>query len=118
MTNTHSTLGKDTEITGTMRFKGELVFEGKFNGQHIEGNSLVVGENAEVHANTIVLENLTSSGLVEGDAKVAQRCYLKATAHLQGSLKTFRLAMDDGATFVGGLEISKPANVGQQIRLV
>ena len=111
MSTTQSRLGKDIEITGTMKFKGELLFEGKFRGNLVEGSALVVGEGAEVRAKSIVLDNLTSSGLVDGDATVSQRCHLKETAHLQGSLKTFRLAMDDGATFAGALEISKPANV-------
>ena len=111
MTTTPSRLGKDIEITGSLKFKGELVFEGKFKGNLVEGSSLVVGEGAELHAKSIVLDNLTSSGLVDGEASVSQRCHLKETAHLQGSLKTFRLAMDDGATFAGALEISKPANV-------
>lgn len=106
-----SRVTRDVEITGSLKFKGELVFEGKFKGQSIEGNNLVIGENAEVRARTITVDNLTSAGLVDGDAAVAERCYLKATAHLQGGLKTFRLAMDDGATFSGGLVISKPANI-------
>ena len=111
MNTNASRVGKDIEITGTLKFKGELLFDGKFRGSSLEGSSLVVGEGAEVHAKSIVVENLTSSGIVDGEAKVAQRCSLKATAHLQGSLKTFRLAMEDGATFAGQLEISKPANV-------
>jgi cytoskeletal protein CcmA (bactofilin family) len=106
-----SKITSNVEITGTMKFKGELLFEGKFNGDRIEGNDLVMGEHAEVRAKNLVLDNLTTAGLVEGDADVSARCYLKATAHLQGSLKTFRLAMDDGATFSGGLVISKPANI-------
>jgi len=116
MPTPRSELSKDIEITGTMRFQGELIFEGKFHGDLIQGNSLVVGEHAEVHAKSIVVDNLTSAGLVEGDAKVAARCHLKETAHLQGSLKTFRLAMDDGATVTGGLEISKPANIGVAVK--
>ena len=111
MSTNSSRVGKDIEITGTLKFKGELLFDGKFKGSSVEGSSLVIGEGAEVHAKSIVVENLTSSGIVDGEAKVAQRCSLKATAHLQGSLKTFRLAMEDGATFAGQLEISKPANV-------
>ena len=106
-----SRVTRDVEITGSLKFKGELLFEGKFKGQTIEGDDLVVGEHAEVHAKTILLDNLTSSGLVDGEAEVCERCYLKATAHFQGSVNTFRLAMDDGATFSGGLVISKPANI-------
>jgi cytoskeletal protein CcmA (bactofilin family) len=112
MSTIQSRLSKDIEITGIMKFQGELIFDGKFTGDLVQGSSLVIGEGAEVRAKSIVVDNLTSSGLVDGDAKVSQRCYLKATAHLQGSLKTFRLAMDDGATFAGALEISKPANIG------
>jgi cytoskeletal protein CcmA (bactofilin family) len=113
MNTTSSRLGNDIEITGSLKFKGELFFDGKFRGSLMEGSSLVIAEGAEVHAKSIVVDNLTSSGLVDGDAKVSQRCHLKETAHLQGSLKTFRLAMEDGATFAGALEISKPANVSK-----
>ena len=111
MSTNQSRLSKDIEITGTMKFHGELIFEGKFKGDLVQGSSLVIGEGAEVRAKSIIVDNLTSSGLVDGDATVSQRCHLKETAHLQGSLKTFRLAMDDGATFAGALEISKPANI-------
>lgn len=111
MSNIQSRLSKDIEITGILKFHGELIFEGKFKGDLVQGSSLVIGEGAEVRAKSIVVDNLTSAGLVEGDATVAQRCHLKETAHLQGGLKTFRLAMDDGATFAGALEISKPANI-------
>ena len=112
MSTIQSRLSKDIEITGTMKFHGELIFEGKFKGELVQGSSLVIGDGAEVRAKSIIVDNLTSAGLVEGAATVAQRCHLKESAHLQGSLKTFRLAMDDGATFAGALEISKPANIG------
>ena len=111
MSTNQSRLSKDIEITGILKFHGELIFEGKFKGELVQGSSLVIGEGAEVRAKSIIVDNLTSSGLVDGDATVSQRCHLKETAHLQGSLKTFRLAMDDGATFAGALEISKPANI-------
>jgi cytoskeletal protein CcmA (bactofilin family) len=106
-----SRVAQDVEITGTMKFKGELLFEGKFKGELIEGNDLLIGEGSEVRAGTVRVDNLTNAGLIDGSVEVAARSFLKGTAHLQGSLKTFRLAMDDGATFAGGLVISKPANI-------
>jgi cytoskeletal protein CcmA (bactofilin family) len=106
-----SRVAQDVEITGTIKFKGELLFEGKFNGDLIEGDNLFLGERAEVRAKTVRVNNFTSAGLIDGAVEVAERSFLKGTAHLQGGLKTFRLAMDDGATFAGGLVISKPANV-------
>lgn len=106
-----SRIGNDVQITGEMKFRGELSFDGMFKGTEIEGNNLVVGEHAEVHAQTIIVDNLTSAALVEGNAEVAQKCFLQPTAHFQGDLKTFRLAMGDGATFSGRLVISKPPNI-------
>jgi cytoskeletal protein CcmA (bactofilin family) len=104
-------VAQDVEITGSIKFQGELLIEGKFTGELIEGDSLILGERAEVRAKMVRVNNFTSAGLIDGAVEVTERSALKGTAHLQGSLKTFRLAMDDGATFAGGLVISKPANV-------
>ena len=91
-----------------MKFKGELLFEGKFNGESIEGDDLVIGEQAEIRAATVKVVNFTSSGLVEGNVEVSEKAALKGAAHIEGNLSTFRLAMDDGASFSGGLSVRKP----------
>ncbi len=103
-----SRVAQAVEITGTMKFKGELLFEGRFNGESIEGDDLVIGEHAEIRAATVKVINFTSAGLVEGNVEVAERAALKGTALIQGNLSTFRLAMDDGASFSGGLSVHKP----------
>ena len=107
MTVRSSKVAHDVEITGTMKFKGELLFEGKFFGDSIEGDDLVIGEQAEIRAATVHVKNFSSAGLVEGNVEVSERSSLKGTAHIQGNLTTVRLAMDDGATFSGGLSIVK-----------
>ena len=112
MTPPTSVVAREVEITGTMKFKGELLFEGKFTGDAIDGDNLVIGERAEIRAAIVRVKNFTSAGLVEGNVEVSERSMLKGTAHIQGNLSTFRLAMDDGASFSGGLSISKPANLG------
>ena len=102
-----SKVSKDMEITGSVKFAGELHFEGRFHGDLIQGDTLVVAQDAEVKSK-IVVENLTASGSVDGEVSVANRCHLKPTAHLKGNLKAGRLVMEDGAQFEGGLEMSKP----------
>ena len=68
MATPRSELSKDIEVTGTMKFQGELIFEGKFNGDLIQGNSLVVGEHAEVHAKSIIVDNLSMATPGRGNA--------------------------------------------------
>ncbi len=111
MTPPTSVVAREVEITGTMKFKGDLLFEGKFTGEAIDGDSLMIGEHAQIRATVVRVKNFTSAGLVEANVEVSERSSLKATAHIQGNLTTFRLAMDDGASFSGGLTIAKPANV-------
>jgi cytoskeletal protein CcmA (bactofilin family) len=106
-----SRLLSDVEIDGTIKFQGELIFDGKFKGEVIEGTALTLGESSVVEAD-IRTDHLTISGIVRGDVTVGEKCYLKPTAHLEGDLKTARLVMDDGATFIGSSQISpKPSNV-------
>lgn len=109
--NMQSSLLQDVEITGSIAFKGELTLDGKFNGENIVGNVLIVGKNAVIQGD-IAADHLTILGSVRGDVNVAEKCHLTATAKLEGDLKTSRLVMEDGATFIGSSEIApKPSNV-------
>ena len=101
------------ELSGALKFSGGLVFEGKFKGGLIEGDALTVGEGAEIRADVLV-GNLTIAGRIDGDVEVAERCHLRPTAQLHGNLKTSRLAMDEGATFAGGMQISQPGELGKR----
>ena len=97
---TKSVLSQDVEITGSLTFKGELTFDGTIKGGHISGSVLSLGEHATVEGN-ITANEVTISGAVKGNATVAQRCHLRASARLNGDLNTSRLIMEEGATFIG-----------------
>ena len=106
-----SNLSKDVQITGSLTFKGELSFDGTIKGGHINGRKLIVGENADVEGN-ITADEVTISGQVKGNATVAERCHLSASARLNGDLTTSRLIMEEGATFIGMSKIS-PRGAGE-----
>jgi len=109
---TQSVLSQDVEITGSLTFKGELSFDGTIKGGHISGSVLNLGEHATVEGN-ITADEVTISGAVKGNATVAQRCHLRASARLNGDLNTSRLIMEEGATFIGMSTITPRGGPGK-----
>jgi cytoskeletal protein CcmA (bactofilin family) len=95
----------DVEITGTITFTGGLSFDGKLQNGDMDGEDLVLGPKAQIKGN-INASSLVLHGAVTGDVLVAGRCELKGSASLVGSLITNRLAMDEGATLIGNVEIT------------
>ncbi len=100
-----SSISSDVEITGSINFKGELSFDGRLKGGDIKGHTLTVGTNAKIEGN-IEAEALALHGAVTGDVLVTEKCELKGSANLVGSLTTKRLVMDEGATLIGQAEIT------------
>jgi len=95
----------DVEITGTITFTGDLSFDGKLQQGDMNGEDLVLGSKARIDGN-ISADSLVLHGSVTGDVMVTGRCELKGSASLVGSLITNRLAMDEGATLIGAVEIT------------
>ena len=103
-----SRVAQAVEITGTMKFKGELLFEGRFDGDSIEGDDLVIGEHAQIRAATVRVINFTSAGLVEGNVEVSERAALKGTAHLRTTLRRPSPAGTCSGCPGYGLSVHKP----------
>lgn len=100
-----SNITSDVEITGSISFKGDLIFDGQLKGGNITGQLLTIGSKSRIQGN-IEADALTLHGAVTGDVLVSGKCELKGSANLVGSLTTNRLVMDEGATFIGQAEIT------------
>lgn len=98
-------LASDIEIKGNIKFQGELIIDGKIEGEINSPGSLTVGENAEVRGE-IKTKSCTVFGKVNGNITVDERCELKGRAQLIGDLKAARLVIEEGATFVGKSEVT------------
>jgi len=100
-----NTLSADVEITGSIKFQTELYIDGKVDGEITSPGNLTLGEHSDVHG-----EIRTKSIIVEGTAHanvtVEDRCELKAGSKLTGDLKSARLIIEDGATFIGRSEVT------------
>jgi len=101
-----NTLANDVEIKGSIKFQQDLSVDGKVEGEISSPNGmLVVGQNAEVRGE-IKTKSVTVYGRVHGNITVDERCELKANAQLHGDLKSARLVIEEGATFVGKSEVT------------
>jgi cytoskeletal protein CcmA (bactofilin family) len=103
--STKNVLARDVEIKGAVRFQGELVCDGKIEGEVNSPGKLTLGENAEVRGE-IHVGSVSLYGKVFGNITVTERCDLKSNAQLIGDLKAPRLSIEEGATFAGKSEVT------------
>jgi cytoskeletal protein CcmA (bactofilin family) len=100
----HTLLGKGSEFEGKLTFEGQVRIDGKFQGQIITKDVLVIGDGAkvqaEIQAGTVII-----NGQVEGNVKATQIIELKTPGRVKGNLETPSLSMDRGVIFEGSLKM-------------
>lgn len=106
-------LTSDVELTGTLKFATEMIFDGKLDGEIISEGTLILGKNAVVKGE-VRTKSVTIHGTVNGNVTVQERCELKSNAELLGDLKAMRIIIEEGATFIGHSEVTpgKPGTLG------
>jgi cytoskeletal protein CcmA (bactofilin family) len=99
-------LSNDAVIKGSIKFANEFIFDGNMEGDITsEEGILTVGENANVRGD-VKSRIVIVKGKVHGNITVPERCELHAGSQLIGDLKAVRVALHDGATFLGQLEVA------------
>jgi cytoskeletal protein CcmA (bactofilin family) len=98
-------LSSDVEIKGSIKFKKDLLIDGKVEGEINSDGALTIGENGDIRGE-IKTKSITVYGKVHGNITVGERCELKSCCTLQGDLKAARLAIEEGATFIGKSEVT------------
>ena len=102
-------------LTGELRFAGSVRLEGRVEGQIHAGQTVIVGEHAEVDA-SIEADTLEVYGTVVGDIRVARRTLLHKSARVEGEIQTAGIVVEEGAHFKGciliGREEPRPGPAG------
>ncbi len=93
-------LGKGSQFEGKLLFEGSVRIDGKFSGEIISTDTLIIGEGAEVKAN-IQVGTLTCLGDYQGDAKASKAVELKAPAKVRGNITTASIVIERGVFFDG-----------------
>src|SRR4051795_13609786 len=93
-------LGKGSQFEGKLLFEGTVRIDGKFSGEIISTDTLIIGEGAEVKAN-LQVGSLQCLGDYSGDAKAIKSIELKAPAKVRGNLTTASIVIERGVFFDG-----------------
>ncbi len=98
-------LGAGSEYNGILKFEGTVCINGKFTGDIISDDKLILFQDACI-TGTITVGELVVNGTVNAEINVARSAFLHSTAKVYGSLSTAKLAMEEGAILHGSLNMT------------
>ena len=103
--NSKNILNSDVELKGTLKFAGELTFDGKLEGDISTEGVLNLGDNAVVKGNLNV-NSVVLRGKINGNVTAKEKVEIKAKTELFGDIRSARLVIEEGVTFVGKSEVN------------
>jgi len=98
-------LGPDVEIKGNLKFSGELTFEGKLDGEIQTDGVLTLGDSAVINGN-INAQSVVVRGKITGNVSAKDKIEIKAKAELFGDIRSTKLVIEEGVTYVGKTEVN------------
>jgi len=90
----------DVEIQGTVKFKNDVVIDGKIDGEIFSDGRVTIGGNATVNAE-IRSASVVVEGCVNGNIYASERLELMEDAEVTGDIKAAVLSMEAGAVLIG-----------------
>lgn len=98
-------MGPDTIFNGSLRFEGTVRIDGKFEGEVITNDTLIVGETGNLSAD-ITAGTVICKGRIQGTILAAQKVEMHASSLIAGNIKTPGLSMELGAVLDGNCDMS------------
>ena len=103
--NSKNVLAADVEIKGSIKFSGELTFEGKLEGEITSEGLLNLGDTAVINGN-INAQSVVVRGKVNGNITAKEKIDIKAKTEMFGDIRAAKLSIEEGVTFVGKTEVN------------
>ena len=97
-------IGKGIMIKGSLTGGGDLVIEGRVEGQISLKNHLTIESTGRVQAD-IRAEELTINGEASGNIDASTKVSINTSAKVSGDIKAPRVVIEDGAVFNGSVEM-------------
>ncbi|MFW6238073.1 MAG: bactofilin family protein [Halanaerobiales bacterium] len=99
-------MGNGTKIDGDIRTNGSLRVEGEVQGNVKAEGDLFVGESGKVKSE-IEAREVVIAGVVEGNVVAHKKLEILPKGKLLGDIKTDKLKIEEGATFIGSSQTLK-----------
>ena len=93
-------LGKNTDFTGKLSFKGAVRIDGRFKGEIFTKGTLIVGETAIIESN-IHVSHIVISGEIRGNIISDQKIEIHAPGKVFGNIQSPVIIIDEGVIFEG-----------------
>ena len=107
-------IDEGSEIEGKYTFSGTVMLNGRFRGEIVSNDSLIVGEkgvvNASIRAGVVMI-----SGEVVGNVNASERVELRGNARVYGDVEAPVVVIEEGVLFEGHCRMTKarPVEVAQ-----
>jgi cytoskeletal protein CcmA (bactofilin family) len=99
------------QVKGSLSGSGDLIVQGRMEGQVSLQAHVTVEENGVIVAN-VETQELTVNGQMNGNTEATERISISNTALYVGDLKAPRIVLEDGARFRGNIEMDVPLPKG------
>jgi cytoskeletal protein CcmA (bactofilin family) len=101
-------LGPGTEFAGKLIFRGTVRIDGKFNGEIISNDILIIGEGAEIQAQIQAGTVIVKGGTIVGDITATELVEIHSPGKLKGNITAKSLYIDKGVVFEGECKMAMP----------
>ena len=100
-------IGKGIQIKGNLSGSGDLIIEGRVEGQIQLRDHLTIEETGVIVAD-IESDRLTVMGQMSGNINAGELTSISSTGTVVGDILTPLIKIDDGARFKGHIEMDVP----------
>jgi cytoskeletal protein CcmA (bactofilin family) len=108
-----STIGAGLKIRGDISGDCHLIIEGETHGKiHLANGRVTVASNGRVTAD-IAAPEIVIEGNVQGNLQARDNVRMGAASHVQGSVLSPRIRIEDGARFRGKVEMTRPGHAAE-----
>jgi cytoskeletal protein CcmA (bactofilin family) len=99
-------IDEGSEIEGKYNFSGTVMLNGKFSGEIVSNDSLIIGEKGVVNA-TVRAGVVLINGEVIGNVFATERVELRGTARVYGDVEAPVIVVEEGVRFEGRCKNTK-----------